>query len=214
MGESETSETDVINPQGWEELRGRAKELHESREQILVLCRKLGQLSAKSIRHIHRHQFEESQKLLNEASAVAVEVRALMKPYPEISLSYLHDSEKEMVEAACVMAIVKGEELPSPSSLGSQTMAYLHGAAEAASEVRRFALDEIRKGRMSEAERILEYMDAIYEELVTFDFPDSLTNGLRRTVDALRAVLERTRSDLTITASQVQLVEELKKARG
>lgn len=214
MGQPETSEIDVINATGWEELRGRAKELHEAREQILVLCRKLGQLSSKSIRHIHRHQFAESQVLLDEASETAALVRKLMQPYPEISLSYLHDSEKEMVEAACVMAIVQNRELPSPSYLGSQTMAYLHGAAEAASEVRRFALDEIRKGRMEEAERIMEYMDAIYEELVTFDFPDSLTNGLRRTVDALRAVLERTRSDLTITASQMQLVEELKKARG
>lgn len=198
---------------GWDELRARSTELHQAREQILVLCRKLGQLSAKSIRHIHRHQFAESQVLLDQAMLVAVEVRGLMKPYPELSLSYLHDTEKEMVEAACVMAIVQSRDLPSPSSLGAQTMAYLHGAAEAASEVRRFALDEIRNGRMSEAERILEYMDAIYEELVTFDFPDSLTNGLRRAVDALRAVLERTRSDLTITASQMQLVEELKKSR-
>lgn len=204
----------MTNPSGWEDLRTHTTELHQAREAILVLCRKLGQLSAKAIRHIHRHQFVEAQGLIDEAHGVAVEVRKLMQPYPEISLSYLHDSEKEMVEAACVMAIVQSRELPSPSSLGSQTMAYLHGAAEAASEVRRFALDEIRKGRMNEAERIMEYMDAIYEELVTFDFPDSLTNGLRRTVDALRAVLERTRSDLTITASQMQLVEELKKARS
>ena len=204
----------MTNTSGWEELRAHSTELHQAREKILVLCRKLGQLSAKSIRHIHRHQFNESQALLDEAMTVAVEVRGLMKPYPELSLSYLHDTEKEMVEAACVMANVQNRELPSPATLGTQTMANLHGATEAASEVRRFALDEIRKGRMEEAERILKYMDAIYEELVTFDFPDSLTNGLRRAVDALRAVLERTRSDLTITASQMQLVEELKKSRG
>lgn len=214
MGKHESPEVDVTDTQGWDELRARAKELHEAREQILVLCRKLGQHSAKAIRHIHRHQFTEAQELIDQAHAAATEVRKLMQPYPEISLSYLHDSEKEMVEAACVMAIVQSRELPTPSSLGSQTMAYLHGAAEAASEVRRFALDEIRKGRMDEAERIMEYMDSIYEELVTFDFPDSLTNGLRRTVDALRAVLERTRSDITLTASQLQLVEELKKARS
>lgn len=137
-----------------------------------------------------------------------------MSKHPQMSLSYLHDSEKEMVEAACVMAIVKNEPLPSSSNLGSQTMAYLHGAAEAASEVRRYALDELRNGRIDEAERILESMEAIYEELITFDFPDSLTNGLRRTVDALRAVLERTRSDLTITASQIQLVQELRRANA
>jgi translin len=203
----------VINSAGWESLRARATELHNAREKILVKCRTLGQLSAKSIRHIHRHQFDEAKSLLIEAQNIAAEVRMLMQPYPEISLSYLHDSEKEMVEAACVLSITQNHPLPEPEILGAQIMAYLHGAAEAASEVRRFALDEIRNGRMEEAERILAAMDAIYEELVTFDFPDSLTNGLRRAVDALRAVLERTRSDLTLTASQKQLVEELRKAQ-
>jgi translin len=204
----------VIDSQAWDSLRAKAKELHEAREKILVKCRLLGQLSAKSIRHVHRHQFEESETLLTEAKLVALEVRELMKPHPELSLSYLHDSEKEMVEAAWVLAIARNQLVPSSEELGSQIMAYLHGACEAASEVRRFALDEIRKGRIEEAERILSNMDAVYEELVTFDFPDSLTNGLRRAVDALRAVLERTRSDLTLTTSQMHLVEELRKARG
>jgi translin len=90
-------------------------------------------------------------------------------------------------------------------------MAYLHGCCEAASEVRRFVLDQIRTGNISESERILATMNDIYEELITFDFPDSLTNGLRRSVDALRAVLERTRSDLTLTTVQITLVQELRK---
>lgn len=211
MGQPQTSKIDVTD---WNTLREETQKLHEAREQVLVLCRKLGQASAKSIRHIHRRQFQEASALLTEAQTQAQAVRELMSKHPQMSLSYLHDSEKEMVEAACVMAIVKNEPLPSSSNLGSQTMAYLHGAAEAASEVRRYALDELRNGRIDEAERILESMEAIYEELITFDFPDSLTNGLRRTVDALRAVLERTRSDLTITASQIQLVQELRRANA
>lgn len=213
MGEPETSEVDVIDTNEWNRLRDRATELHNAREEILVLCRKLGQLSAKSIRHVHRHQYVEAQSFLDDAKTVASDIKTKMAPFPEMNASYFHDTAKEMVEAACVLAIAHAQPLPGADALGVQTMTFLHGAAEAASEVRRFALDEIRNGRPQEAERILEYMDAIYEELVTFDFPDSLTNGLRRTVDALRAVLERTRSDLTLTASQLALVEELKKAR-
>lgn len=185
--------------------------MHEAREQVLVRCRKLGQLSAKSIRHVHRHQFEEATALLSEAQAEAAAIRELLATQPNLNPSYLHDTEKEMVEAACALAIVQNRALPSPAELGAQTMAYLHGACEAASEVRRFVLDLIREGKMSEAERILAQMDSIYEELVTFDLPDSLTNGLRRAVDALRAVLERTRSDLTLTVSQQNLIAELRR---
>jgi translin len=187
--------------------------MHDAREQVLVRCRKLGQLSAKSIRHVHRHQFDEASSLLQEAESEASAVRELLALHPTLNPSYLHDTEKEMVEAACVLAIVLDKPLPPKEELGAQTMAYLHGACEAASEVRRFVLDLIREGKMPDAERILAQMDAIYEELVTFDFPDSLTNGLRRAVDALRAVLERTRSDLTLTVSQQSLIEELRKVR-
>ena len=198
----------------WDELRADAQAMHEAREQVLVRCRKLGQLSAKSIRHVHRHQFAEASSLLVEAQAEAVAVRELIALHPTLNPSYLHDTEKEMVEAACVLAIVLNKPLPLASELGAQTMAFLHGACEAASEVRRFVLDLIREGKMPEAVRILAEMDAIYEELVTFDFPDSLTNGLRRAVDALRAVLERTRSDLTLTVSQQNLITELRRERA
>jgi translin len=196
----------------WDQLRERTQELHEVREKILVECRKLGQLSAKSIRQVHRRNFVEAQNLLAQSQASAVIVRELMVGRPQLSLSYLHDTEKEMVEAAVVLAIVLNQEIPTSDALGAQTMAYLHGCTEAASEVRRYVLDEVRAGRMDEAERIMQAMDDIYEEMITFDFPDSLTHGLRRAVDALRAVLERTRSDLTLTASQLVLVAELRKA--
>lgn len=118
-----------------------------------------------------------------------------------------------MVEAAAVLAIVHDRPFPSAESLGAQVMSYLNGMGEAASEVRRFALDEMRHGRIEQAERILRQMEMIYEDLITFDYADSMTGGLRRTCDALRAVIERTRSDLTATASQQELVRELRAMR-
>ena len=87
--------------------------------------------------------------------------------------------------------------MPTADELGVEVQAYLNGMAEAASELRRQALDSLRKADNDEAERMLRVMDDVYSLLVTIDYPDALTGGLRRTTDALRAVIERTRGDVT-----------------
>src|SRR5687767_13743695 len=184
--------------------------MHEAREAGLAKCCHLIQTSARCIRHVHRHQFDEAHKLLDEAKAIAAHARDALQPFPELyHAGYLHDAEQVMVEAAAVLAIVHGEDYPGPTELHVGIMSYLNGMGEAASEVRRYALDEMRHGDLAKAETILQQMETIYEDLITFDFADSMTGGLRRTCDALRAVIERTRSDLTATASQQALVREL-----
>jgi translin len=203
---------------GWDstvqDLKSRAQLMHEAREAGLTKCRLLTQTSARCIRHIHRHQFDEAVRLLDDAKRISREAREALKPYGELYYAgYLHDSEKEMVEASAVLAIVQGEPYPTADGLGVLIMSYLNGMGEAASECRRFALDEMRNGRIDQAARILEQMETIYDDLITFDFADSMTGGLRRTCDALRAVIERTRSDLTATASQQELVRELRSTR-
>lgn len=195
-------------------MRDSAQSMHQGREAGLQKCRTLIQTSARCIRHIHRHQFDEAEKLLDETKRIAGEARSALKAFPEMyHAGFLSDAEKEMVEASATLAIVQGRQYPAPKELGVGLAAYLNGMGEAASEVRRFALDEMRKGRLSEAEAILHQMETIYDDLITFDYPDAMTGGLRRTCDALRAVIERTRSDLTATASQQALVEELRETR-
>ena len=203
----------------WETIVGALKEqaqaMHEAREAGLAKCRLLIQTSARCIRHVHRHQFEEAAKLLRDAKAIAAEAREALRPFGSLyHAGYLHDAEKEMVEAAAVLAIVHDQPYPSAEDLQVGIMAYLNGMGEAASEVRRYCLDEMRRGDLSKSERILQHMETIYDDLITFDFADSMTGGLRRTCDALRAVIERTRSDLTQTVSQQELVRELRAARG
>ncbi|MFN3684612.1 MAG: haloacid dehalogenase, partial [Fimbriimonadaceae bacterium] len=196
------------------DLRASAERMHEAREIGLAKCRTLIQTSAKCIRHVHRHQFEEAKRLLEDAKRIASEARTALTPFPSVMhAGFLHDAEKEMVEAACVLSMVQGRPLPDPQELGAMAMSYLNGVGEAASECRRFALDEMRRGHLDAAERLLGAMEAVYDELITFDFPDSMTGGLRRTCDALRAVVERTRSDLTATASQQELIRELRETR-
>jgi translin len=126
---------------------------------------------------------------------------------------YVQDAQKEFAEANIVAAMVQGHDIPGPDDLGVEDAPYLNGLAEAASEMRRYVLDIIRKsgGReMGEAERVLHLMDDVYTNLITVDYPDSITGGLRRTTDALRAVLERTRGDLTISIRQWELERALR----
>ena len=115
---------------------------------------------------------------------------------------YTQDALKELAEAHITRAVVLAEPLPTPESLQVEYAAYLNGLAEAAGELRRFALDALRRGKVPQAEKILGCMDDIYGVLVTVDFPDAITNGLRRTTDMVRGVLERTRGDVTTAARQ------------
>lgn len=207
----------MANP-GWDDvvaaLRARMDAMHQTRERALASTRLLIQTCSKCIRHVHRHQFDEAERLMEEARALAAQARENLRPHPELFYAgYLQDAEKEMVEAATLLAMVHEAPLPTPESLGVGPAAYLNGMGEAASEARRYVLDEMRKGRYENAERLLGMMETIYDDLITFDYPDSLTGGLRRTCDALRAVIERTRSDLTLTHSQQELLEALRAAK-
>lgn len=202
----------------WEEtvaaLKAEMEAKHRAREAALRSSRELIQTSSRCIKHVHRRQFEEARALLAHAKSIAQEARSAMAGHPEIEYAgYLQDAEKELVEAAGCLSLATGESLPTPASLGVGATSFLNGMGECASEMRRTVLDLLREGSLDEATRMLRKMEDIYDELQTFDFPDGLTGGLRRTCDALRAVIERTRSDLTLTSVQHDLLLELKKPR-
>lgn len=195
-------------------LRGLLEETNAAREEALRECREVIRLSARAIRAVHRQEFGEASALSSEARSKVETVKAMLSAHPALfHAGYVHDSQKEYVEAEAVYAIVRGEPLPAPEALGVEPAAYLNGLAEAGSECRRYVLDRLRAGEMEGADRVLQVMDDIYYELITFDFPDAITGGLRRTTDAFRAVLERTRGDLTLTFQQQALREALRAAQ-
>ena len=181
------------------------------REEALRQSRELIRLSATTVRSIHRHEFENARQGLQEAAQRAAEIIALRESHPDIYYAgYAQDALKEYAEASLLLALVQGHPLPSFTELNIEVPAYLNALCEAASECRRHILDLLRAGETARAEKLLADMDDIYYMLVTFDYPDALTGGLRRSVDALRAVLERTRGDVTITAIQRELEEALR----
>lgn len=185
------------------------------RDQALTSSRSLTRCCANTIRAIHREMWNDAISGLEEAKATAHKLIASVEVHPDLyHAGYIQDALKELVEACVTFALVRGEPLPTPETLGVISATYLNGLAEAASEMRRTILDIIRLNHRDEAERLLEAMDAIYGALMTFDFPDVITGGLRHRVDNLRGVLERTRGDLTNSLRQQQLqtaLAELKK---
>jgi translin len=137
----------------------------------------------------------------------------LLGEHPDIYWTgYVQDAQKEYSEANIVYAVIAGEDIPTPEQLGVEPAAYLNGLGEAAGEMRRFVLDRIRHGEAERCEQVLDTMEDIYSLLVTVDFPDAITNGLRRTTDMVRGVLERTRGDITFALQQRQLTEALARA--
>jgi translin len=183
---------------------------HAAREQALRASRALTRQCANTIRAVHRGEFENGAELLGGATEIARELRATLDGYPELQFAgYAQDALKEYAEAALVFAFMHGDEPPGPAALQVDPAAYLNGLAEAASELRRAILDTLRSGNVAPAERLLVIMDDIYSMLVTIDYPDAVTGGLRRTTDALRAVLERTRGDVTAAIRQDRLVAAL-----
>lgn len=192
--------------------RAALAEANRAREVGLAACRQVIRASGSSIRMVHRLDVGAAKALADEAEAALREAQTALAPYPMVAYAgFLHDAEKEFVEARLTMVLVEGLPLPGPEALSVHPASWLRGLAEAASELRRHLLDRLRDGELQRGEELLAVMDDVYDVLVTVDFPDAITGGLRRTVDALRAVVERTRGDVTTTVLQTRLREALER---
>jgi translin len=177
-----------------------------AREKILPLCRELIRLSSTSIRAIHRHEFPEAKELINSGHKVRDSIMQATSEWEEFRYTgFVRDAQKELTEACTTLALVTGEPLPGPDELKVEYTSYLNGLGDTVGELRRYLLDGMRHGDMSRAEVLLAAMDDIYAVLVTMDFPDAVTFGLRHTTDNVRGILEKTRGDLTLAVTQKEL---------
>ena len=189
-----------------EAIREELTNITTLRDATLGRSRTLIRSCALSIRAIHRHDWAEAETLLAQARQDAAEMVEAIAAHPMLyHTGYTQDALKEVVEAHLVFAVVRGTPLPTPTALLVTGPTYLRGMSEAATEMRRFVLDLVRRGQVAEAEPFLDFMDEVYSHLVTVDFPDAVTDGLRRQTDVLRSVLERTRGDLTLAIRQDQM---------
>ena len=193
-----------------EQLRQNLAEKDAAREKALPLSRDAIRNCSQAIRGIHRQEFEQAKELLGSAHNYLNEIGQIIAECSELGFAgAVRDAQKEFAEGSITLALVMKKPLPSPGELGIDAAAYLNGLGEAVGELRRYLLDSMRQGDLSRGEDLLSAMDDIYSVLVTMDFPDAITSGLRRTTDMVRGVLEKTRSDLTLAISQKDLENKL-----
>jgi translin len=189
---------------------------NQAREQALSNSRATIRNCAHSIRASHRGEMDNARQLVDTAGEIVRNTKsALLESHPDIYWAgYVQDAQKEYAEANIVLAVIGEQPIPNAADLGIEPAAYLNGLGEAAGEMRRYVLDIIRHGKAERSEQVLRVMEDIYSLLVTVDFPDAITDGLRRTTDMVRGVLERTRGDITFAIQQRQLTEALLRAQG
>ena len=206
MTEAGASILDQIEAWARDELEAK----NAARERALARSRELVRTCANSIRAVHRGELERANELLAAARRLSNGLAEDLGPHADLFFQgYVQDAQKEFVEATAVHSLVSGAPMPAPTELGVAAAPFLNGLAEAVGELRRYVLDQLRQGRVERCEDILRTMDDIYSLLVTIDYPDALTGGLRRTTDVTRGILERTRGDLTFALRQRDLEESL-----
>src|SRR6266542_2809236 len=170
------------------------------RDEALKQARQLTRACSLSIRAVHRDDKEAMEANLSEAQRLADHLREELKSYPDLFYAgYTQDALKEFVEANVTCALIQSQPLQTPEELNVKDATYLNGLAEVVGELRRRTLDILRSGYSQEAERLLGHMDEIYSVLVTIDYPDAITNGLRRQTDLVRGIIEKTRGDVTFS---------------
>lgn len=202
-----------------EGVRAHLDAKHKAREQALALSRDVIRLSANAIRNVHRGEFAAAEGLLAKGRANLDEARKALADHQDIfHAGFVHDAQKEFAEAQTTLALIAGRPLPTPEEIGVMGGAYLNGLGETVGELRRHLLDSLRSGGdIAHCEEALAAMGDIYDVLVTMDYPEAVTSGLRRTADAMRGILERTRGDFTMAYVQRALearVRELEERLG
>lgn len=202
-----------------ERLERIAEQIHQdfeiqtqARDHALSQARTLTRYCASAIRAVHRDEFDLAREEIIQASQLAKSLRSDLENHPDLYYAgYTQDALKEYAEANIFYALVVDNILPTPQELGIGNAAYLNGLAETVGEFRRRCLDILRQGYSTDAERLLKHMDEIYEILITMDYPNAITNGLRRQTDIVRGITERTRGDLTLSIRQEHLEQTMQR---
>lgn len=194
-----------------EQVLERLEAKNTAREEVLRLSRQLIQHASRAIRAAHRRDWEQAEQILADAGRITDRLRETAADHPDILFAgYAQDALKELAEAHITRALMHDRLLPTPEELQVEDAAWLNGLGEAVGEMRRHALDLIRRGEIQETERILNAMQDVYAVLSTIDYPSAITGNLRRTNDMVRGVTERTRGDLTTAVRQEEMKQALR----
>ena len=200
-----------MTPDLSDEVRNILDSRFAAREEAIAGSRKAIRAAANAIRALHRSDWDDADRLITESGSLIESIDQAVRGHPELwAHAVVFDAAKEYAEARITQAVLTGVDIPDFRTLAVDPVPYLHGLGEAVGEMRRHMLDLLRAEKVAEAQRVLDAMDEIVDTLAQVDYPDGMTNGLRRVTDVSRALVERSRSDLTATVVQERLRQDLR----
>ncbi len=182
------------------------------REDVQKDMRRAIRLSKQAILFTHQERFEDAENLLAEAEKLFGELREASEDYPDFFyMGLVSAAFEEYSEARTFLMLIREERFIGPEEIGAPTFSYVLSLGDVVGELRRRALDSIRKGKVESAEKCLERMEHIYSELTAMDDAYLLVSGLRRKCDVARHLIETTRGDVTIEARRSALENSIQK---
>jgi len=189
------------------------------REVTLPLSRDAVRKCSESVKKTHKGDFDEAKTLAKAAYKIIIDAEKSLSDSDFVAKSKALDiAYQELAEALNILSLIETGRYTPPDDYNIPSRPYLSGLADAIGELRRAALDSLRRDDVDKAEHLLEYMEDILEGLQSFDYPNALIPDLRRKCDVGRSLVERTRGDLTRAVGQSRLVKKLnefeKRARG
>jgi translin len=200
-----------VSDDGLERLRAELDLEDAAREHALSFSRELVRKSASAIRLVHQRRYDDAEaQIRSHGEDLRAFRESVVGQAKIVQAPFVSDAEKEHVEAWVTLCLATGRSLPSPDELGTPPAPYLNGLAEGVMEIRRCVVDRLRHDEIEDAEAILARMDDIYAALITFDYPDAILEGLKRRLDTVRGVIEKTRHDLMTAVRQDRLAAALR----
>ena len=181
----------------------------EAREAVLSLSRTATRLAGSSILEIHRGDMEAASNTLRKVEQTLNKIQILANDFSEFKTSSgVVVAFQEYVEAMTLRSFAQSERLPTISELKTDNRSYVLGLLDAVGEFRRMALNSLRRGEVKRAEKLLETMEGIYDDLQTLEHT-SIIPTFRVKMDADRRIIESTRGDVVTEVRRYALEQSL-----
>ncbi len=195
-----------------EAIQQELTEREKIREEVHKNMRKATRLSKQAIQVTHQERFDDAKTMLNEATQVFEELKQTATSYPYVMcMGSVEAAYEENAEAHILVGLVTQNRFVTPQEIDVPITPYILSLGDVIGELRRRALDLIRKGNIAESEKCLEWMEFIYSELTALDDAYVIVSGLRRKGDVARKLIEITRGDLTIEVRRTALETAISK---
>jgi translin len=197
-----------------EKIQEELNEREQVREDVQRDMRKATRLSKQAIQVTHQERFDDAKVMLEEAKTLFVKLRQTAKDYPYLFYSgSVGAAFEENTEAHILLTLIQEGRFPTPKEIDVPRTPYVLSLGDVIGELRRRALNLIRRDDVKAAEKCLEWMEHIYSELTALDDAYIIVNGLRRKGDVARRLIEITRGDITIEVRRSALEHSISKLR-